>query len=181
LVGVFVLVFAAGVTVAVQRQKHGHGLSWEWHPFVAPDQSCQLDLPGKAKEEQDADAGEKRFTAEGWYSGVTAWVGWRDLTQIQVQVTGAKDGWVEFERVFAPERDRLKTQFGGVVTKQATTFQDRIMHEVRLDYPGGKAIERIMVMPNGPRPRVYFVGIAGKINFDDPEIQRVFDSFRVSE
>lgn len=182
LLGLFALVLAAGITLGVKRHKQGHLLSWEWQQFVAPDKSCNLDLLGKPIEDADVGADEKRFLAEGWYSGTTAWVGWRDLTQIQVQLAGSKEAWREFERVFHPERDRLKTRYGGTVTREATTkFEDPLTHEVRLEYPGGRAMERMIVMPNGPRPRVYFVGIAGKIDFENPEIQRVFDSLRVTE
>jgi hypothetical protein len=36
-------------------------------------------------------------------------------------------------------------------------------------------------MPGGTRPRVYFVGMAGRINPDGSEVKRLFDSLHVFE
>jgi hypothetical protein len=177
----FALVIATTATIAVKRHKQGHGLSWEWQPFTPADKSFSIDMLGKPVEDTEI-AEEKRFVAEGWYSGTTVWVGWRDLSQIQVQLAATKDAWQHSTKTFDAERDRLKVRYGGTVTKDATTkFEDPLTHEVRLEYPGGRVLERMIVMPNGPRPRVYYVGMAGKFDFDNPEIQRLFDSFRVTE
>jgi len=176
------LVVAATTTIAVKRHKQGHVLNWEWQAFAAPDNSCSITMLGKPVDDPDAGAGEKRYIAEGWYSGTTTWIGWRDLTQVQVQLAGTKDAFQHFTKPFDTERERLKLRYGGTVTKTATTkFEDPLTHEVRLEYPGGRLIERMMVFPNGPRPRMYFVGMAGKFDFDSPEVQRFFDSFRVTE
>ncbi|MBA4191549.1 MAG: hypothetical protein C0467_26515 [Planctomycetaceae bacterium] len=182
-VGIFALVLAAGVTIAVKRHKQGHVMGWEWQTFAAPDKSCSIELLGKPVEDPDAAGDEKRFISEGSYSGTTTWVGWRDLTQVQVQLAGTKDAFQHFAKPFDAERDRLKLRYGGTVAKDATTkFEDPLTREVRLDFPpGGRLVERMMVFPNGPRPRMYFVGIAGKFEFDSPEVQRFFDSFRVTE
>jgi len=155
----------------------------EWRPFAAPDGSCALDMLGRASEDPDAEAGTKRYVSEGWYSGTTAWVAWRDLTQLQVQQARTEDAWQQFQAVFDAERARLRDKYGGSVTKDATTkFKDPLTHELRLDYPQGRLVERGMVMPGGPRPRVYLVGIAGKrLDPDGPEANRLFDSFRVFE
>ena len=40
----------------------------------------------------------------------------------------------------------------------------------------------MIVMPAGPRPRVYFVGMAGKnLDPEGADVRRLFESFRVSE
>ncbi len=182
IVGLFALIIATSVTIGVKRYKQGHVMGWEWQTFTAPDRSCSIDMLGKPVEDTDTAADEKRFTSEGTYSGTTTWIGWRDLTQVQVQLAGTKDAWQHFASHFNTERDRLKNRYGGVVSKDATTkFEDPLTHDVRLDYPGGRVVERMLVMPNGPRPRVYFIGIAGKFEPDAPEVQRLFDSLRVTE
>ncbi|MCE9565606.1 MAG: hypothetical protein K8U57_26590 [Planctomycetes bacterium] len=180
---VFALVIAAVFTTAVLRQKQGHGLSWEWQTFTPSDKSFSIDMLGQPVEDKEVGADEKRYVAEGWYSGTTVWIGWRDLTQIQVQLAGSKDAWQHVSKdLFNPERDRLKNRYGGALTKDATTkFEDPLTHEVRLEYPGGRVVERMLVMPNGPRPRVYYIGMAGKFDIESPEVQRLFDSFRVTE
>ena len=43
-------------------------------------------------------------------------------------------------------------------------------------------MERMIVLPTGPRPRLYFIGIAGKrLDPDGEEVKRLFESFRVNE
>jgi hypothetical protein len=180
------LLFAAvatAVTLGLLRRKEGHFVDAEWRTFTSADGSCSLDLLGRAADDPDAQPGEKRYVSEGWYSGTTAWVGWRDLTAGQAQQARTEDAWQHFKPLFDAERDRLRSKYGGSVTKDGTTkFKDPLTHEVRMDYPQGKLVERMMVMPNGPRPRVYFVGIAGKkLDPDGPEAKRLFDSFRVFE
>lgn len=181
--GLLVLFVAAVATVGVLRHKQGHLVGWEWREFSPPDKSFAVDLLGRAKEDPNAPAGETRYVTEGWYSGTTAWVGWRDLTQAEKQLGETKDAWRHFGKVYEAARDRLKGQFdGAVVKKDATTqFENPLTHEVRVEYPGGRAVERIVVMPGGRHARVYFVGIAGLVGFDGPEVQRLFDSFRVNE
>lgn len=185
LVGVLALAAATGATIAVKQQKQGHLTSWEWKAFARPDKAFTVELLGKPVEDPDAPAGEKRFVAEGWYSGTKTWVGWRDLTQVQVQQAGAKDAFVPFsEAFFNPARDRLHARHGGSVVKNATTNLESppLTHEIRVDAGGGvRAVERVLVYPTGPRPRVYFVGIAGKLDPESPAVQHLFDSFRVSE
>jgi hypothetical protein len=175
------LVAAAGATVAVKQRKHGHLTGWEWKAYSPPDRAFTIELLGTPIADPDAPAGETRYVAEGWYSGTKTWVGWRDLTQTQVQLAGTKDNFAHFKDVFGP--DRLRTRFGGAVVRDATTnFENPLTREVRTDAGGGvRAVERMLVYPSGPRPRAYFVGIAGTLDFDDPAVARLFDSFRVAE
>jgi len=182
-VGLFALVIATTATIGVKRYKQGHGAGWEWQAFSAPDKSFSVDMLGRPVEDADAGAGQKRHSAEGWYSGTVTWVGWRDLTENEVnQAHDKKDGWVHLRPLFDGELDRLKTKYGGKVIKEATKdFDARLTREVWLTSDDVGVAERMIVVPNGPRPRMYFVGMAGKINFDGPEVQRLFDSFRVAE
>jgi hypothetical protein len=174
------LVLVAPMTVAVRQQKRGHLMSWEWKVFAPPDKAFTIDMLGSPAADPDAPPGETRYVAEGWYSGTKTWVGWRDLTQTQVQLAGTKDNFAHFKDVFGP--DRLRTRFGGAVVRDATTnFENPLTREVRTDAGGVRAVERMLVYATGPRPRAYFVGIAGTLDFDDPSIARLFDSFRVAE
>ena len=53
---------------------------------------------------------------------------------------------------------------------------------MRIEYPRGRAVERMIVIPTGPRPRIYFIGIAGKrLDLDGDEAKHLFDSFRAFE
>jgi hypothetical protein len=180
--GVVVLVLAALATVAYLRYKQGHIFGLEWKPFTAPDGSCSVELLGRPTEDPAAGSGEKRYVSEGWYSGTVTWVGWRDLTQREVQLAGTKDAWKDLGKVFDAERERLKSKYDGSVSKDDTIqFEDPLTREVRLATPEGAVVERMIVMHRGSRPRVYFVGMAGRIDPDGAEVKRLFDSFKASD
>jgi hypothetical protein len=181
--GAVALVLATLATVAYLRYKEGHVLGMEWKAFAAPDGSCSLELLGRPTEDATAPSGEKRYVSEGWYSGTRTWVGWRDLNQTQVQLAGSKEAWRELGSLFDAERDRLKEKYGGTVSKDATVqFENPLTREVRLATPEGAAVvERMIVMHKGSRPRVYFVGMAGRFDPDGDAAKRLFDSFKANE
>jgi hypothetical protein len=184
LAAIFVMVATSTITLAVLQRKQGHLVSMEWQAFTASDGSCSIDLLGQATEaDSDPEHGERRYISQGWYSGNSAWIGWRDLTTAQVQEGAAKEGWVQLRKLFFDkQRERLKDKYGGYVAKDATIEQDPMTVEVRLDSPQGPVIERMIVMSKGSRPRVYFIGMAGKrLNLDGPEVKRLFGSFRVHD
>jgi hypothetical protein len=175
------LVLAAGATVGVLRYREGHLTGMEWRAFAAPDGSFTADLLGRPREE-DAGADEKRFVSAGWYSGVTTWVGWRDLTAAEKALAEDEKAWEHLRKRFEAERERLRGEYGGTVVKDATTrFADPLTRELRIDYPGGRLVERMLVLPRGPKPRIYFVGVAGKLGTDDSAPARLFESFRPAE
>jgi hypothetical protein len=186
---VFALLITALTTIALLRYKQGYLTSMEWQKYTAPDNSCTIDLLGRPSEDITTSPGERRYFSQGWYSGVVTWVGWRDLNQTQIQLARTKDAWNEklLTKLFDDERERLQSTFGGAITRDATTqFNDPLKnevltHEVRLSLPQGVLIERIYVVPDSTRPRVYFVGVAGKIDPDGADAQRLFGSFRVNE
>ena len=182
LVLVALAITAAG-TVAYLRYKQGHITATEWTAFTPPDNSCTIELLGRPNEDTETQPGERRYFSTGWYSGTIAWVGWRDLNQMQVQLANTKEAWRLLTPLFDAERKRLITKYDGSVTKDATTkFEDPLTHEVRLEDPNRRLVERMIVLPGGSRPRVYFVGMVGK-NFDPdgPEAKRLFESFKVME
>jgi hypothetical protein len=181
--GVLALLIATLATVAYLRYKQGYMMGAEWKTFAAPDGSCSLDLLGRPTEDTATESGERRYVSEGWYSGTVAWVGWRELNQTQVQLAGAKDAWRSLAGLFDAERNRLKDKYGGSVSKDATVqFENPLTHEVRLAVPQGVVVvERMLVFPGGSRPRVYFVGVAGRFDPDGEEAKHLFDSFKVFE
>jgi hypothetical protein len=166
------------ITIGVLRYKQGLFLYPEWREFVAPDGSCRIELLGRPVDESDTDG--QRYVGEGGYSGIHAWVGWRELTPIQVELAASKDGWVSLLPIFAAERDRLKTRYGGVIVKEATRPDSPMTHEVRLLSPDRHVIERMIVRAEGARPRIYFLGLAGKgLDFEGNTVKRFLDSFQI--
>jgi hypothetical protein len=171
-------------TVAILRYKQGHLASLEWRSFEAPDGSYAIDLLGEVREvDSKPDRGERRYASEGWYSGIGTWIAWRDLTAAEVQEASTEKGWVYFrEKVFEPERDRLKDELAGSVSREATIGQKPLAFELRLDGKRGPTIQRTLVVAEGAHPRIYFIGMSGKkLNFDGPEVKRLFASFRTFE
>jgi hypothetical protein len=184
LLGLFLMCATTVITLGVLQHKQGHIISLEWQTFTPPDGSCEIDLLGQAVEtDSDPEHGERRYVSKGWYSGTSAWIGWRNLTPAQVQEGTTKDGWVQYRKLFFDtERDRLKDKFGGYTARDATVDHEPMTVEVRLDGQNGPVIERMIVMAKGERPRIYFIGMAGKrINFDGEAVKRLFGSFRVYE
>lgn len=174
----------AAITMVVLRYKQGYWVSMELRPFTPLDGSCGIDFLGPATEEDsDPERGERRYLSTGWYSGTSAWLGWRNLTPAQVLEASSDKGWVSLRKaIFDPERERLKGKHGGSVVRDATISPDPQTVEVRLDGPSGAVIERMIVMQKGPNPRVYFIGMAGKrLNLDGDEVKRLFESFGVYE
>jgi len=185
---VLVAVGATLITVAVLRRHEGYLASREWRGFMPPDSSCTIDLLGKPIEDASApEGGERRYLSRGWYSGVTTWIGWRNLTAAEVQVASTEEAWhdPQLMKLFDAEREWMKGKFGGYVTKDGTIqFKDPLTREVRLELPPGqgRAVERLIVKPTGPHPRLYFIGLAGKrLDPDGDEMKRLFESFRVVE
>jgi hypothetical protein len=182
LVGLSLIIVPTLITFFILRYKQSQVLALEWQPFTPPDHSFSIDLLGKANEQEiPHDRGEARYVSEGPYSGTMSWIGWRSLTAAQAQEATAEQGWVQLKKViFDPERERLQTTFGATLTREATIEQKPLTVEVRLDGARGRLIERMIVLSNGPRPRVYLIGMMGKrLNLDGPEVERFFKSFQV--
>jgi hypothetical protein len=179
--GLFIALLVSVLTVVALKRKCGFLTSADWKTFHAPDGSCSVDLLGAPAEDPDAPAaGGRRYVSEGWYSGARAWVGWKDLTPAEVQMANGPEAWQLLRpTVLNPERQRLKSAFGGYEAEGGGTrsFQPLAV-EYRLQTPEGLLVERAIVKADGPRPRAYFVGIVGKrLTADGPEAERLFNSF----
>jgi DNA-directed RNA polymerase subunit RPC12/RpoP len=180
-----VIVLAATLaTIGVLRRKEGYLTSQEWRAFTPVDNSCTVLLLGRAREDVAApERGQRRYVSEGWYSGTTTWLGWRNLSTAEVQISLAPEAWhdPQLTKLFDQEREWVKDRFGGDVTKDATiSFNNPLSRELHVERPNRRAVERMIVHPSGPRPRLYFFGIAGKrLDPDGDETKRLFDSFRI--
>jgi hypothetical protein len=177
-------VVAALATLGVLRRKDGYLTSREWRSFTPPDASCTVHLLGRPAEDAVApESGMRRYVSEGWYSGTITWLGWRNLSAVEAQIAAAPEAWhnPQLMKLFDQERDWLKGKFGGYVTKDATIqIKDPLTREVRLQLPEGQAVERQIVVHTGPRPRLYFLGIAGKrLDPEGHDVKSLFESFRV--
>jgi hypothetical protein len=111
-------------------------------------------------------------------------VGWKDLTPAEAQMAAGPDGWQLLRpTVLNPERERLKSAFGGYEAEGGGTKSfEPLTVEYRFQTPEGLLVERAIVKPGGPHPRVYFVGMVGKrLTPDSPELNRLFSSFVVPD
>jgi len=188
LLALLVAVMATLLTIAGLRRNEGYLVSREWRAFTAPDNSCSVDLLGAPIEDSSApESGQRRYLSIGWYSGTTTWIGWRNLTAVETQIAATDEAWhdPQLMKLFDAERDWLKEKFGGYVAKDATIkFKEPLTREVWLERPPGqgRAIDRMIIHSTGPRPRVYFIGIAGKrLDPEGEEVKHLIDSFRIVE
>ena len=127
--------------------------------------------------------GLQLYTTSGWYSRARVWIGWRDLDPEWVKLAAQdRDGAITLP-VLTAERDRRKDQVGGTIAKEARVrFGAFLGLEVQMDTPRGKLVERYIVSLDGPRPRLYFMGIEAKnAAADSPAAQKLFNSFRVNK
>lgn len=186
--GVLALMVAvAAATVAVLGYGAGRFAASAWAEFTPPDGSCSVALPGTPTAERvepGADGitrGGERYVATGWYSRIAAWVGWQDLDPAWAKQAAADRDGVLTSPVIAAERDRRKGQVGGTVTAEGTVrFGKYAGKVVQMDTPRGKLVEQYILALDGPRPRLYFLGVEAKnLTPDSPAARRVFDSFRV--
>lgn len=186
-IGVVLVAMILGVTLAILRYGSGNISPMSWAEFTPPDGSCTIALPGTPTEEHiepsPADSitrGLHQFTTRGWYSRARVWFGWRDLDPAWAkQAAMDRDGAI-VSPVLTAERDLRKDQVSGKIAKEATVrFGPHTGLEVQMDTPRGKLVERYIVATDGPRPRLYFMGIEAK-NATPDAAQKLFNSFRVN-
>lgn len=188
LIGLLVLVAVSAATLAVLRYGSGYIPPTNWAEVTPPDGSCTFALPGtptaeKIEPTDGVAGGGERYVTTGWYSRATVWVGWRDLDPTWAKQARADRDGALTTPVLTAERDRRKDQVGGTVAKGATVrFNSHTGLQVEMDTPRGKLVERYIVVPDGPRPRLYFLGIEAKtVAPNGPAAEKLFNSFRVGQ
>lgn len=159
--------------------RYGPGLAADagWRTFAPADGGCRAVLPADPVEEAVAanpaspvTRGGKRFVARRRF-GPSATLGWLDLDPERAKATRAEDA-------IAAARDRRAAELGGTVVREAAVKDgNRDGRQVEFDTPGGPWVERYVYVPDGPRPRLYAVGVTGPA--DGPAARRVLESFRV--
>lgn len=180
-VGVVVLAAAVfAVTLVALGYHAGRVPPSAWRAVTAPDGSFRVELPAEPVvgpvgplADFPMARGGQRLTARGWYSGVTASVGWYDLDPERAKTMRADD---LAGGVFAARRAEL----GATATSQASVRRaDRDGFEYRYGTPTGPAADRVVVVGTGPRPRVYVLSYAApRLGENDPGLTRFWESFR---
>ena len=187
LVPALLVLVVALVTIAVLKRKEGYLASREWRGFTPPDKSCSIDLMGSPADDTSTPSGAThRYISEGWYSGITTWLAWRDLTVAEAQAASSDEAWHDAQllKLFDAERTWLKEKFDGQLARDATIqFKGPLTRELRLVMPAnGHTVERMIVQAGGSHPRIYFIGMAGKrLDPEGDKVKRLFDSFHVAE
>ena len=188
LVGLIVIAIAGSGTLALLRFGSGYIPPSAWSEFTPPDDSCTFVLPGAPSGERieaiatDGIArGGERYSTRGWYSRTVVWVGWRDLDPEWVKHAAMDRDGALTAPVLSAERDRRKDQVGGTIVKEGKVrFEAFTGLEVQMETPRGKLVERYILALDGPRPRLYFLGIEGtNVSADSPSATGLFNSFRV--
>ena len=186
-IGLLLAAVVLGITVGV-LQLRTLLFPPTWSEFAPPDDSCTIALPGRPTEESieptpadNITRGLHLYTTQGWYSRSKVWFGWRDLDPVWVkQALMDRDGAIT-SPVLTAERDLRKERVGGRIVKEATVrFGSNLGLEVQMETSKGKLVERYIAVLDGPRPRLYFMGIESKnATADSADAQKLFNSFRV--
>lgn len=188
-VGLVLVVVVAGLTVAVLGYGSGRLPASAWRDFTAPDESFAVFLPGTPTAEKlDPDpaipstGGGEIFATRGWYSRARAWVGYRELDPAWAKQAAMDRDGIVANPLLALVRDRRKAELGATSSREAGIRVNAWWgSEVEMDTPTGKVVERYLVVPDGPRPRLYLIGLqAKKITADSPAARKLFNSFRVA-
>ena len=174
---VAVMIVVAGLTLAALR--FGKFFDAGWTTFTPPDGSCSVLMPATPKAE-NADAnphspvlgGGTRFVA-GRSPKVT--LGWMELDAEKAKLVRPED------LIDAEIRHRKDTLRPTSTTRPATyRVNDFQGGEVNYETADGTRVELLIVVPTGPKPRVYVLAVEGKgVAADDPAVRRFFNSFRL--
>jgi hypothetical protein len=189
-VGLVIVAVIAGLTIFALGYGSGRVPSSAWFEFTPPDGSCTVLMPGTPKEEDVAPhpaasvTGGKRYVTRNWYSRTSAWVGWGELDP-KFQASLAKDK--DRDKLFAAaaleaERNREASRLEGTVTKEMEVrINDAWGIEVHMDTPRGQVVEWLLLVSDGPRPRLYVYGFQSRsLTPDSAAVRRMFTSFKVN-
>jgi hypothetical protein len=188
-IGFAVVVVVMLTTAFVLGYQSGRLPEADWVEFAAPDGSFAAALPGRASEEdlepvpESSLAGGKRFTARRWYARTTAWVAYHDLDPTLAPKLKSDPSRIVSAGVLRGARDREVTRLGATNTKEAEIRLGAGWGvELHMDTPDGPAVERLILLGEGPHPRLYAFGIQGKnVTPAAPATRRLLGSFRVTE
>jgi hypothetical protein len=161
-----------------------------WTEFTAPDGSFAVELPGTpAEEEMEANpdgsvTGGKRYTVHGWYSKTTVWVSYCDLDPALVKKLKADHNGAFSKGIIDAEVERERERLKGKIINQTplTRFMKGFGVELTMDTPRGKVVEWLVLVGEGPHPRVYAYGAEAKdLTPNSPSCRRLYGTFRVNE
>lgn len=176
--GLLLLLVAGGVFVGL-RVLGGTTFT----KFVAPDGSCQAELPGSVAEVPVASPDElfssgKRFVGSSWFGRVHGEVGWFDLSAEDVKLLPP-------EGAFEPLQKWRAEQLGAEVELQGPVKLNDVSvsgHEVRFLKGKARYVERYLFVGTGPAPRVYWVSVGGeKFDPESADALKVVGSLRVGK
>ncbi|HEY8505462.1 MAG TPA: hypothetical protein VIL46_12840, partial [Gemmataceae bacterium] len=152
-----------------------------WEEFVPPGETCRVLMPAEPAEEP-LDVGDRPFATGGrrfaasrsfWFHRVWAAFGWYDLAKdVRPRMTP--------EEIFARERNERAEELGGKVVKEGVVrVGAHEGREYRLETGEGIAVERAVLVPEGPKPRLYVLLIRGpRLRAESPAVERFLNSFR---
>jgi hypothetical protein len=187
-IGIAVVFGVMAATVFFLGYRSGRLPEADWTEFTPSDGSFTIAMPGRPTE-TDVDsvsegslAGGKRFAVRRWYTRTAVWAAYHDLEPGLAQKIPSDRGRVIAAGVLRVARDREVARLQGTITKEAEVLQGGWGIEIHLDTPDGPVIERLVLLGEGKRPRLYVFGVQGKnVTPTSPAWQRLFASFRVNE
>jgi hypothetical protein len=176
-------------TVFLLGYRSGRLPEADWTEFTPPDGSFTVAMPGLPTE-SDVDPvsdgslnGGKRYEVRRWYARTAVWVAYNDLDSGLAQKLRSDTDKVVAAGVLRVARDREVTRLQGTNTKEAEFRLDAGWGvELLMETPDGPVVERLVLMGQAKRPRLYVYGVQGKnVTTTSPACRRLLGSFRVNE
>ena len=183
------LMWATGRSIPLPGR--GHVPEFAWIAFGPPDGSFTIALPGdpiaeplEAHPTVPEIRGGERYVTRGWYSRTTAWAGWLDLDPEQAKKAADDRSGALVRGLLDSEMERQRAWLGGTVTRgdMVVRLDSLLGIEVHMTTPRGLAVLRLFIAPDGPRPRIYVMGVESKTaTADSVAVRRLFESFRIAK
>jgi len=177
LIGVLTLL---SMTVVYVLFKYGSGEIPDraWEVFAPEGGRCKVMIPGDPTLE-DIPAGRgmvdgKKFIVTRWFEKVVIGFGWFDLAE-------NADKFITIDGLANRHAEDLATKHNGKVLERGVVrYGGYDGREFVIETDKGQWIERIVMVPSKPRPRVYVMGIGGpKVTKNNVGVAKLFGSLRL--
>jgi len=176
------LALVFGIAFAAARSGSGWVPELGWTVFSAPDGLCRVEMLAAASPEEIYEPIPDfpmtrpglRFASRGWYSKAAMSVGWIEIDRDRTKM-------LRLEDLAGGEMARRKKELNAASVESSTVKRgDREGLEVRYRTPAGLVVDRMIMIGDGPHPRLYVLTYsAPSLSRNGQALERFLNSFQV--